>query len=187
MIHNGSCSLYQSVMLSAFRSYRGESMHIRIISKRDFRGFIDCYIRIWESLKGILPDEYVNDQIERASSTAFQDGLLKETSDLSSIILVAEEESETIGLAWGIVRDDGSSWLSFLGVSPDHRRRGVGESLLARFIEESRKNGSIKISLDTDPRLVPAIKLYEKMGFKTEGITKNPYGLDLIIYSKVIE
>ncbi|UCH58067.1 MAG: GNAT family N-acetyltransferase [Candidatus Bathyarchaeota archaeon] len=162
-------------------------MQIRKISKGDVRGFIDCYVEIWESLKGILPEEYVNDQIEKASGNIFQDDLLSKTSDPVSIFLVAEVGTETIGLAWGNIRKYGSSWLSFLGVSPDHRRKGVGKSLLTRFIEESKKKGSRKIRLDTDPRLIPALKLYENMGFIPEGITKNPYGLELIIYGKVIE
>ena len=100
--------------------------------------------------------------------------------------MVAMEEDETIGLAWGNIREDGSSWLTFLGVKPAHRRKGVGRSLLTRFIEESRKQGSHKVSLDTDPRLIPAVRLYESMGFVTEGFARNPYGLELVIYSKDI-
>lgn len=67
-----------------------------------------------------------------------------------------------------------------------YRRRGVGRDLLNRFIEECRKRGARKISLDTDPRLVPAIQLYERSGFTQEGSVTNPYGLELILYSKNI-
>jgi hypothetical protein len=38
--------------------------------------------------------------------------------------------------------------------------------------------------LDTDPRLIPTIKLYESMGFSSEGFVENPYGLKLILFSK---
>jgi ribosomal protein S18 acetylase RimI-like enzyme len=159
-------------------------MEIRKASKRDIQGFIDCYLDIWRSLQDILPTDYVNDQIEKAYTSTFQNELLAEISDPNYITLVATENGEIIGLAWGNIRKDGSSWLSLLGVSPEHRRKGVGKSLLTRFIEESREKGSPKISFDTDPRLVPAIRLYENMGFVPEGYTKNSYGLELIIYSK---
>jgi ribosomal protein S18 acetylase RimI-like enzyme len=162
-------------------------MQIRKASQDDVSGFIECYLEIWMSLRGTLPEEYVSNQINRASGTPFYNYILSEILDPSCIILVTEDESEIIGLAWGSVRDDGSSWLAFLGVSPDHRRRGIGRSLLKRFIEESKKKGSCVISLDTDPRLVPAVRLYENSGFAYGGVTKNQYGLELVIYTKTIQ
>lgn len=161
-------------------------MNIRLISQEDVQGFIGCYLDIWRSLKGILPNGYVDDQIKRASSQEFLEKLSAEASDPINFLMVAMEEDETMGLAWGNIREDGSSWLTFLGVKPTHRRKGVGRSLLARFIEESRKKGSHKVSLDTDPRLIPAVRLYESMGFVAGGFAKNPYGLELVIYSKDI-
>ena len=156
------------------------------MSEEDVGGFIDCYIDIWKSLEGVLPDEYVHDQVERASGAAFRDNLPAKISDPARIILAAMVEKEIIGLAWGDIREDGSSWLSFLGVSPDHKREGVGKALLVRFIEESKEKGSRKISLNTDPRLIPAIKLYLDTGFLPDGVTTNQYGFELIVYSKVI-
>lgn len=164
----------------------GDSMRVRKISEEDVGGFIDCYIDIWKSLEGVLPDIYVHDQVERASGAAFRDNLTAKMSDLARIILAATVEKEIIGLAWGDIREDGSSWLSFLGVSPGHRREGVGKALLVRFIEESKEKGSRKISLNTDPRLVPAIKLYLDTGFLPDGVTTNQYGFELIVYSKIM-
>jgi ribosomal protein S18 acetylase RimI-like enzyme len=161
-------------------------MDLRTASERDVQGFVECYLDVWRSLKRILPDEYVDDQIERASTAAFKDHMSSEISDTDSIILVAEEGTETVGIAWGNLKEDGSAWLAFMGVSQEHRRRGVGRSLLTRFIEESRGRGSRKVSLDTDPRLVPAVELYLGMGFTSEGVVKNPYGLELVVYSKDI-
>lgn len=161
-------------------------MHIRVISHEEVQGFIDCYIEVFRSLKGILPDEYVNNQIKRASSTEFQENVSKEVSDPHHILLVSLDDGHTIGLAWGNIKEDGSSWLSFLGVVPAFRRKGIGRSLLTRFIEESNKKGSGIVSLDTDPGLIPAIKLYESMGFVKDGLVKNPYGLELILYRKDI-
>ena len=161
-------------------------MRIRRISEEDLGGYVDCYVNVWRSLEGVLPDEYVHDQVERASGTDFRDELLAKMSDPASTILAATAEEEIVGVAWGNLREDGSSWLSFLGVSPGHRRRGVGRALLARFIEESKGKGSRKISLNTDPKLVPAIRLYLETGFLPDGVTTNQYGFELIVYSKYI-
>jgi ribosomal protein S18 acetylase RimI-like enzyme len=136
-----------------------------------------------EELKGVLPDQYVDDQIKRASSQEFHEKVIDEASDPVNLLMVATEQAETIGLVWGSLREDGSTWLTFLGVKPAHRRRGVGRSLLAKFIEESRSRGSGKVSLDTDPRLELAVRLYENMGVVVEGTAENPYGLQLVVYS----
>jgi len=161
----------------------GGSMNIRLMKKDGIQDFIGCYLETWRSLKGVLPDGYVDDQIKRASSQEFQAKMMDEVSDPVNLLMVAKEQTEAIGLAWGSLREDGSSWLTFLGVKPAHRGRGVGRSLLARFIEESWSRGSSRVSLDTDPRLVPAVRLYESMGFVVEGTTENPYGLRLVVYS----
>jgi ribosomal protein S18 acetylase RimI-like enzyme len=161
-------------------------MDLRTASERDVDGFVECYLDVWKSLRGILPDEYVEGQIERASGADFKDKMSSEISEPDSIILVAEEGAETVGIAWGNLKEDGSAWLAFMGVPREHRRRGIGRSLLIRFMEEARGRGSRKVSLDTDPRLVPAVGLYLGMGFKSEGIAKNPYGLELTVYSKDI-
>lgn len=157
-------------------------MNIRLIKKDGVQDFIGCYLEIWRSLKGVLPDGYVDDQIKRASSREFHEKII-EVGDPVNLFMVASEQAETVGLVWGNLREDGSTWLTFLGVKPAHRRRGVGRSLLSRFIDESRSRGSGKVSLDTDPRLAPAVRLYESMGFVVEGYTENKYGLQLVVYS----
>ncbi|MCW4048917.1 MAG: GNAT family N-acetyltransferase [Candidatus Bathyarchaeota archaeon] len=109
-----------------------------MISREEVQGFIECYREVFRSLKSILPDDYVDNQIKKASSSEFHDKMLKELSDEKNILMVSTEENEITGMAWGNIKEDGSSWLSFLGVLPAFRRRGVGKSLLTRFIEESR-------------------------------------------------
>ncbi len=154
-----------------------------MINQEDVQDFIGCYLEIWRSLKGILPDRYVDDQIKRASSKEFHLKMINEVSDPVNLLMLATERAEAVGVAWGSHREDGSTWLTFLGVKPAHRRKGVGRALLARFIEESRSRGSNKVSLDTDPRLIPAVRLYESTGFVVEGTAENPYGLQLVVYS----
>ena len=150
----------------------------------DVPGFVRCYRKIWESLRGILPDLYVEENIQEASQPELSERILAAIADPARIMLVAEENGEIVGLAQGRTNRGGYSWLGFMGVSPDHRRRGVGRGLLDVFIRRSRESGCTKVSLNTAPSLKPAIKLYTETGFIPEGYMRNHmHGLDLIFYS----
>ncbi len=150
----------------------------------DVPGFIRCYRKIWESLRGILPDLYVEENINEASQPELSERILAAIANPARIMLVAEENGEIVGLAQGRTNRGGYSWLGFMGVSPDNRRRGVGGGLLDEFIMRSRESGCTKVSLNTAPSLKPAIKLYTETGFIPEGYMRNHmHGLDLIFYS----
>jgi ribosomal protein S18 acetylase RimI-like enzyme len=161
---------------------------IRDASDEDVQGFTDCYSRVWESFRGILPEQYVEEVIEEAGQPSFQENVRSAIAAPDRILLVAERDGEIVGHAQGRVNRGGYSWLGFMGVSPDHRRQGIGRALLYGFIEESRKSGCTKVSLDTAPCLKPAIKLYADVGFIPEGYMRNHmHGLDLIFYSYFLE
>ena len=114
----------------------------------------------------------------------FSDRIRAAIADPARLILVAEEGGEIVGLAQGRTNKGGYSWLGFMGVSPDHRRRGAARGLLHEFIRQSRERGCTKVSLNTAPSLKPAIKLYAETGFVPEGYLRNHmHGIDLIFYS----
>ena len=161
---------------------------IRDACSEDIQGFIDCYLKVWKSFRGILPEPMIEEVIEEAGQTSFQENIRSTITKPDRILLVAEEDGEIVGHAQGRVNRGGYSWLSFMGVSPDHWRQGIGRALLTGFIEESRKSGCTKVSLNTAPCLKPAIKLYADMGFIPEGYMRNHmHGLDLIFYSLFLE
>ncbi len=158
-------------------------MNIRDARVDDIPSFVDCYSRIWESLRGILPDTFVEEATEDVGQKVFSDRIRAAIENPARIMLVAEEV-EIVGLAQGKTNKGGYSWLGFMGVSPDHRRRGVGRGLLDEFIRRSKESGCTKVSLDTAPCLKPAIKLYADTGFIPEGYMRNHmHGIDLIFYS----
>ena len=158
-------------------------MDIRDARLDDIPSFVDCYSRIWESLRGILPESFVEEATEDVGQKAFSDRIRAAIENPARITLVAEE-GEIIGLAQGRTNKGGYSWLGFMGVSPVHRRRGVGRGLLDEFIRLSRESGCTKVSLNTAPCLKPAIKLYADTGFVPEGYLRtHVHGLDLIFYS----
>ena len=158
-------------------------MDIRDARVNDIPGFVDCYSRIWESLRGILPESFVEEATEDVGQKVFSDRIRAAIESPARIMLVAEEGG-IVGLAQGRTNKGGYSWLGFMGVSPDHRRRGVARGQLDEFIRLSRESGCTKVSLNTAPCLKPAIKLYAEAGFTPEGYLRNHmHGLDLIFYS----
>ena len=60
-------------------------------------------------------------------------------------------------------------------VRKDLRNQGIGSALLEKLIEIARQNKMESITLEVMHTNIPAIKLYEKFGFKNAGIRKNYY------------
>jgi ribosomal protein S18 acetylase RimI-like enzyme len=159
-------------------------MIVRNISHDDVQAFINCYVTVFSTFKGILPQEYVENEIETASTQEFQHDLVRKLDDRNNILLGATDDEKIIGLAWGAIKENRLGWLSFLGVLAAYRRISIGRTLLCQFIEQCIDRGAHKINLDTDPRLVPAIQLYESMGFSREGFVTSPNGMKLILFGK---
>lgn len=56
--------------------------------------------------------------------------------------------------------------LSKLAVDPTYRGRGIGEKLCLAAIEKAKSISPQKILIESNTKLVPAITLYKKLGFK---------------------
>ncbi len=51
-------------------------------------------------------------------------------------------------------------------VKPGNRGKGIGERLLGAALSEAKKKRVVKIQLSVNPLMVPAVKLYERAGFR---------------------
>jgi ribosomal protein S18 acetylase RimI-like enzyme len=78
--------------------------------------------------------------------------------------LVAVERRQPVGLA-NLGRRGARTWLGGIGVVPDHRGSGVGESLTRRLLDQAREAGAREMALEVIVENAPAIALYEKLGF----------------------
>src|SRR3954466_9280690 len=68
--------------------------------------------------------------------------------------------------------------LAKMAVTESSRGMGVGRRLLAQVIEEARASGARRLYLETNHVLTPAIRLYERMGFRhvpQERVVRSPY------------
>ena len=80
-------------------------------------------------------------------------------------IFFAEADGEVVGTC-SILRD-GASWeLAKMAVTESARGKGIGEKLVKEAITRAKLGKAKKLMLVTNSKLVPAIKLYEKFGFK---------------------
>lgn len=62
-----------------------------------------------------------------------------------------------------------------LMVSRDHRRRGVGQALMDEAIRWAKERGLPMVRLETQSTNVPALRFYERYGFKLGGYDQYLY------------
>jgi mycothiol synthase len=66
--------------------------------------------------------------------------------------------------------EDGSTWdMSYLGVGPEFRRRGVGRALAVHALRKTHDAGALRLLVAVDARNLPALALYQSLGFQETG------------------
>lgn len=86
----------------------------------------------------------------------------------------AVENGKVLGyIGISCILDEG--YIANIAVFPDARRKGVGEKLINRIFALASDENLAFVSLEVRESNIPAISLYEKKGFKTEGRRKNFY------------
>ena len=83
-----------------------------------------------------------------------------------------KEEGKPLGACWLRMiepREDVNTELAF-AVRQGHRRRGIGAALLTQLVKANPERSAILISA---PPTNPAVRLYERFGFKVVGQTAN--------------
>lgn len=91
-----------------------------------------------------------------------------------NLYLVAERGGDPIGCA-GLALLDGEGSIDKVMVREDCRRQGVAEALLLRLMEEAAGRGVREFTLEVRAGNRAAIRLYEKLGFVSEGIRPGFY------------
>jgi mycothiol synthase len=81
--------------------------------------------------------------------------------------LLAWKEGRPAGVLLLSDLKDVPAWdVSYLGVVPEARRRGVGRELACKALEEARAGGALQLTLSVDVRNRPAWQLYTSLGFR---------------------
>lgn len=88
--------------------------------------------------------------------------------------IIAKINNEIVGFA-GVIDTVDQLEITNIVVKKNFRKRGIGNELLKELIEYAIKNDKEKIILEVNITNIPAIKLYEKNGFKNVGFRKKYY------------
>ena len=115
------------------------------------------------------------------------DALAEELQNPLAVFLVAEDvdaESAVGYLGMHYILDEG--FIANLAVHPAYRRQGIARSLLREAQEYAEAHDLARLTLEVRASNVPAIALYEGMGFTRDGIRPGFYDSpkeDAAIYS----
>ncbi len=91
-----------------------------------------------------------------------------------SLWLIAEEEGTVLGYVGSQTVLNETDMMN-IAVQPDCRRRGIAAALIGELVNQLREHGSHVLRLEVRESNVPAIALYESMGFTQLGLRKNYY------------
>lgn len=112
--------------------------------------------------------------IERAS---FDDGLAWERSNYEKALtegafcVTAFDGVTTWGVCWCL---DGE--IFSLAVHPAGRERGIAKRLIRYITKRLRRQGRRTAFLNVEPRSIPALRLYIKLGFRPDSYEPNYHG-----------
>lgn len=100
--------------------------------------------------------------------------LESELKNTLSKYVVAKRETEIVGFA-GVIDTVDQFEITNIVVKKKFRNNGIGNALLIELIKLAKTNNKDKIILEVNNTNKPAIKLYEKNGFKNIGFRKKYY------------
>ncbi len=110
-----------------------------------------------------------------------------ELPDVEYVVAVdadADPKESIIGAA-GVRNIVGTGEITNVMVHPDHRGRKIARRMLEELLERGRKLGAYDFTLEVRISNEPAIKLYESLGFVSEGVRPGFYNNpkeDAVIY-----
>lgn len=100
--------------------------------------------------------------------------LKQELENGKSKYFVVKQENEIVGFAGIMLVIDEVNIMNIV-VKKDKRNLGIGSLLLEEIIRYSKIHNATSITLEVNEKNIPAIKLYEKYGFKQVGLRKKYY------------
>ncbi|SPE33285.1 GCN5-related N-acetyltransferase [Candidatus Sulfopaludibacter sp. SbA3] len=98
--------------------------------------------------------------------------------DRGGRIFFAVRDGEPIGCCALLVTGPGEFEVAKMAVTESAQGAGIGRRLLEKVIAEARAAGARRLFLETNRKLLPAIHLYESLGFRhlpPERLEPSPY------------
>lgn len=109
--------------------------------------------------------------------------------DAQHVFLVAVDGESVLGyVGMMFVLDEG--YISNVAVSPETRRCGIGDALIAELLLRAEEKALSFVTLEVRESNEAAIRLYQKHGFQKVGLRKKYYDLpkeDAILMTKFLK
>ncbi|MFS0654007.1 GNAT family N-acetyltransferase [Bacillus sp. 179-C3.3 HS] len=103
---------------------------------------------------------------QRVVQHFYQEWMRNNLHGRADINLVARVNDQVVGMIQGMTKGDELA-LELFAMRPDIRGKGLGKQLFIEMMNVSFDRGHQIISAGTQLHNIPAIQLYEKMGFRT--------------------
>jgi len=99
----------------------------------------------------------------------------------SSLVLIAEIESskEMTGIIIGTI-DNNEGYCYRVAVPPQHRRRGIGRSLMRAMQERFMRRKVRRVLIPLDQHNEPATPFFESLGFGRQHFTRGCHKLSIV-------
>ena len=121
--------------------------------------------------------EEIKDVLEKDFDDFWKVNTLKEEllSNYSCFITIKlDKTNEILGFA-GFKKTLDTADIMNIVVRKDFRNKKIGKKLLSSLIKKAKEQNIKTIFLEVNSKNLPALKLYENIGFKKIGIRKNYY------------
>lgn len=106
------------------------------------------------------------------SEKAYRDTLANE----NALYLVAEtEDTKTLVGMCGVLKIIDEGDISNVAVHPDYRRKNIAKQMMKELLARGQSFGIDAFTLEVRAGNEAAVKLYEDLGFRTEGVRKRFY------------
>lgn len=132
----------------------------------------------WQATyRGLLPDAFLDNEVTRERAAYWRARLNAPGADQRNVV-IAELAGESIGFAC-VERQPESSWgvlLDNLHALPGHQGIGVGKLLMGAAADWARAQGESQLYLYVLEGNTPAIRFYERQGWRFAGAEPDHMG-----------
>lgn len=132
----------------------------------EFQAYFEAINKAWVS-KYFSLEPFDIDQLERPEETILAKG---------GTILFAKLGNDIVGTVGLIPKDESTCEMIKMGVDSAAQGKGVGLSLGNALMEEAKRMGFSKMVLYSNTKLLAALYLYKKLGFKEVEAECGSYG-----------
>lgn len=159
------------------RSNRETDFTVRRAKASDASGLIVCLRAAFEEYR----DEYTPGAF--ADTVPDLDSLNDRLRTMWVYVAVSRQD-RVIGTLAAAVTKNADGHLRGMAVDPGFQHRGVAKALLTMAIDDLRRSGCARVTLDTTAPLRRAMQFYERHGFQRTGRVSDFFGMELYEYAK---